>query len=377
MRPVSAGFEAALRAGSHRAVSRVSVLRADLSTELVLTGETGVVTGGSVSTDRARRRTVTLELVDETGEWAPAVASDALFPNRLVRLERGIMVGDAPELVSLGVFLVDRPTTTVGPAGATIRISGQDRLKLALRSAFTVPARYEEGVAVADVVRSVAQAAGMGDTLYRLDDGGAALGADRTYEVGYPRLDAIRGLATDFALDLYVDADGYLVLEPASTAATLPDPSWTFAAGDEALMLGVTKDLSDDRLYNHTLVSGEAADLPPVRGEARDLNPASPAYNPPDGTGPIGDRLYTYVSAMIRSEEQAQAVADALLLDVALVEEAITLPAITHPALEAGDVVAIAESTARIADDYLIETLTIPLGTAEMTMTSGKLRSLA
>lgn len=377
MRPVSAGFAAALRAGSHHAVSRVSVLRADLSTELVLTGEAGIAVGGAVSTDRARRRTMTLELVDETATWSPAAATDALFPNRLVRLERGVMVGGEAELVSLGVFLVDRPTTAVGPAGATIRVAGQDRLKLAVRSAFTVPTRYEEGMAVADVVRAIAGAAGMGDTLYRLADGGAALGADRTYEVGYPRLDALRGLATDFALDLFVDADGYLVLQAAATDAALPAPVWTFAPGEEALMLGVTKDLNDDRLYNHTLVSGEAANLPPVRGEARDLNPASPAYNPPDGTGPIGDRLYTYASAMIRSEEQAQAVADALLLDVALVEEAITLPAIAHPALEAGDVVSIAEPTARIADDYLIETLSVPLGTGEMTLTTGRVRSLS
>lgn len=377
MRDVSDGFAAMVRSASPVTASRVSLLRADLTAELVLTGSDGVVLGGSVSTDRSRRRAMTLELLNEGGAWTPAEAADALFPNRLLRFEQGLVVDGAPEYVSLGVFLIDRPSTAVAREGSTIRVSGQDRLKLALRSAFTAPTRYVEGTAVADVIRDIAEAAGMGTLLYRLDDGGSHLGASRVYEVSTPRVDAMHQLALDFALDLYVDGDGFLVLTPKPTTATLPDPVWSFLPGEEAIMLGVTKDLTDDRLYNHTLVTGEAADLVPVRGEARDLNPASPAYNPVDGTGPIGDRLYTYTSAMIRNVDQAQAVADALLLSVALVEEAISLPSITHPALEVGDVVSINEPTARIADDYLIETLTIPLGTDPMTMTTGKLRPLA
>lgn len=377
MRDVSDDFAAAVRSPNPVYASRVSLLRTDLTTELVLTGEAGIVLGGSVSTDNARRRAMTVDLLNVDGEWTPAEAADALFPNRLLRLEQGLVVDGSPEYVSLGVFLIDRPSTTVGREGSTIRVSGQDRLKLALKSSFTAPTRYVEGTAVADVIRDIAEASGMGTLLYRLDDDGSHLGANRVYEVGTSRVDAMHQLALDFALDLYVDADGFLVLTPKPTDATLPEPVWSFLAGEEAIMLGVTKDLTDDRLYNHTLVTGEAADLTPVLGEARDLNPASPAYNPVDGTGPIGDRLYTYTSAMIRNVDQAQAVADALLLSVALVEEAISLPSITHPALEVGDVVSISEPTARIADDYLIETLAIPLGAGSMAMTTGKLRPLS
>lgn len=377
MQPITDAFRAALTAGSVEVAHRVSLLRADLTTEAVLTGDAGVVTGGSVSMARDRRRTMSLELVNEGGAWTPAEAADALFPNRLLRIEAGIVVAGAPEHVPLGLFAIDRPTVEVTRSGSTIRVTGQDRLKRALRSAFTRPTRYEDGMRVGDVVRAIAGDAGMGDALYRLDDGGKSLGADRVYEVNASRIDALHGLATDFALELYVDADGYLVLTPSRTADTLGEPVWAFEPGEEAIMLGVTKDLTDDRLYNHTLVTGEAANLPPVRGEARDLNPASPAYNPLDGTGPIGDRLWTYVSAMIRSEEQAQAVADAELLRISLVEELISVPFIGLSALEVGDVVAIAEPTARIADRYLVETLSLPLGTGSMTMTTGRVRSVA
>lgn len=372
MRPTTDAFAATVRAGSRLAVSRVSVLRADLSTEQVLSGAAGIVTGGYVSTDGDRRRSLNLDLVNENDAWAPDVAGDLLFPNRLLRVEQGLMVNGQPELVPLGLFLIDRPSTTRDAGGSTIRITGQDRLKLGLKSRFTVPTRYREGTAVRDVVRSIARDAGMGDELYRLAVGDRALGADRSYEIGEYRADALRQLALDFALALYVDADGYLVLAQAPTDATLGAPVWTFEPGDDAIMLGLTRELTDDRLYNHTLVSGESANLPPVRGEARITSLANPAH-----ADYIGDRVWTYASAMIRSEEQAQAVADAELLKVALIEETIDVPSINHPALEAGDVVTINESATRAAGDYVLDSLTIPLGTGSMRLTAGAVRAFA
>lgn len=375
MRPTSAAFATAVRT-SHERVARVTVLAPDLSTVAEISGTDGVAIDGSVSMDANRRRSCSVTIADPDGVWTPEGPSDALFPNGFVRLERGILVDGAPEFASLGVFMIDRPRITVTTAGASIEISGQDRAKLAAKSRFSVPDTYAAGTPIGEIVQTIATAAGMGGALFRLDDAGNVLGADRTFEVDTDRWPAIGQLASDFALTAYVDADGFLVLEPAPTPDTVPPAVWTFERGAEALMLGITKEFGDDRLFNRVRVSAESSDLPPLAAEARDLNPTSPAYNPLDGTGPIGDRLYTYTSPMIRSIEQASEVAAALILKVALIEEQITVPSVVHPALEVGDPVAIVESLSRTADTYLLDTVQIPLAAGAMLVTARKLRDL-
>lgn len=369
MRAVSAAFTSALVA-SHRRAVRVSALNPDLSIRTTIP-----VTGGTVTYDASRRRTCELQ-VGGAGGFVPSGPGDIFYPNALIRVERGIYVGAQAEFVTLGTFVVDRPTTDVDGSGATVGVQLQDRMKFMAKSRFTLPVRYDGGTPIADVILDLAQAAGMGSTLYRLNDDGKTLAADRSFEVGDFRIDAILQLGLDYHLDIYVDADGYLTSEPTLTEDTLPAPVWSFERGEDAIMLGLTKDFSDERLYNHVLVTGEASDLVPVRGEARDLNPASPAYNPIDGSGPIGDRLYTYSSAMIRSDDQAQEVADALLLKVALVEETIRLPSIVHPAFEVNDVVEIVEPVSGTSDEYILDGVVIPLGKGSMTVSTRKLRSL-
>jgi hypothetical protein len=264
----------------------------------------------------------------------------------------------------------------VGPAGVRITVQAQDRMKLAVKSRVVTPEIYDAGRPVGDVIAAIAQAAGMGATLYAMDDGGKALAADRFLDPDTDRVEAMKNLANDYALDLYVDADGRLTCSPSLTSLDDVSAVYGLSRGSQAVMLGLVKELSDDRLYNHVLVTGEAADLAPVSAEARDLNPLSPAYNPVDGTGPIGDRLYTYSSALIRDEQQAQEVADALLIRVALIEEAIRVPSIPNPALEVGDAVEVTEPASGTADVYLVDTLTMPVGSGAMTLTARKLRSL-
>jgi hypothetical protein len=379
MRPVSDAFRAAL-AESHTAVARVLVLASNLS---VVT-ELEDVVSGAVSTDAERRRSLSLTVANPDGMYTPAGPCDEpdcahpehlLNWNRLLRAERGLVINGELEWVTLGTFLVDEPRAN--SAESQITLQGQDRFKLALLSEFTRPTVYRYGDVVDEVIAAIAQDAGMGDELYRLAGGGRSLMAERVFELGDSRIEAIRALATEHALRVYVDAEGYLVVEPAPTVDTLPPSSWTFARGSTSLLLNVTKGWSDQRLRNHVLVTGEGSDLPPISAEARDLNPDSPAYNPVDGTGPLGDRLHTYSSPMIRDVQLAQDVANALLLEVTLIEETIDVPTVVVPQLEAGDVVSVFDSPTRTSDDYLVDTLTIPLTVdGEMTFQSRRIRSL-
>lgn len=380
MIPTSTAFADAVRNADRKRATRLLLLTSLLVPTDVLSGDRALVLDGSVTIDRTRqqRRTMSLTISNENGAWTPSPSSP-LFLNRIVQVQRALYVGSQPEWVPLGTFLIDDPEVTVSAGGSSIRLAGTDRTKLALSSNFTAPYTLGAGTRVRDAVRALAQQAGMGsdDRLYSLDDGGKFLGTDATFEESDNRLDAMMRLAQDYALDLYPDALGVLVLRPLLALETVA-PVWTFERGSQAIMLGLTKRFSDATLFNHTVAIGEGVDFGPYRGEARDLNPASPVYNPVDGSGPVGDRVApVYRSAGITSIAQAQEVAQAMLRDVALVQEAVSVPSVTHPALEAGDVVQITEATSATAARYSLDVVTQPVGGGPMQLSANRVRSLA
>jgi len=376
MRPVSDTFRAALRT-SHRSTARLVVLDPTTFVQLAeLSGANGYVVGGTVSMDasRAIRRTCDVELANPDGVWTPAGPGSLLFFNALVRLDRGIYLdAETVEWITLGHFLVGRPIATAAGGETKLAIQGEDRAKLLVRSRFTAPTTYAAGTRLGALIQTEAQIAGMGTTRYRLDDGGRTLTRDRVFDEDISRIDALSDLATDYGLQLFADAEGYLAL------AEPPDPetaalAWTFERGDAAIHTAVGREWTDDRLYNHVVATGESADpaFPPVRAEAMDTNPASPAYV----NGPLGDRVYRYTSAMITSASQAADVAAKLLADVALVTEQIDIPSVANPALEPGDAIAIVDAAAKVSGRYLIDQLVTPLGLAEQSIAAKAARSL-
>ena len=377
MRPTSATAAAVLRR-SHRSVARLVVLDPVAFTILgTLSGEEGFLLEGQVSMVRSRmvRRTCEVTLANPDGDWTPADPGDWLGVNSLVRLDRGVYLDPSTvEWFTLGHFLLGRPRVVVDAAGATLVVSGEDRAKLLLRSRFTAPTTYPAGTRVADVIREEAEVAGMGTTRYRLDDGGKVLAVARTFEEDEARDAALRDLARDYGLEVYADADGYLALAAPPDPVTAP-VAWDYAPGDTATLVGLTKEWTDDRLYNHVLVTGESSDPanPPVRAEVMDTNPASPAYV----NGPLGDRLYRYTSAMVTTVAQAQEVATNLLAEVALIEEAISLGTVTNPALEPGDAITVQEPLSRTEGRYLVDEVEVPLGLGTQTLGTRVVRAFA
>lgn len=376
MRPITEAARSTL-VRPHRRAARVSILDADLHPieGAVLTGEEGYAIAGSVVMDLGRdvRRTCDVTLVNPGGVWTPREPGDLFYWDRLVKLERGVYTSPSQiEWASLGVFVIDQPQVNVTDSGGIdLRITGIDRMDRVLRSKFTAPDFYAAGARLQVALADLALDAGIGSGFHRLDDGGKTLAANREFEVGEERIALMRDLALDYSLDVYADADGVFVVEPWRDPMTVAT-AWEFTAGRDAVMTGLSKTWSKDRLYNHVLVTGESAEGVIVRAEASDTNPASPTRT----TGPLGDRLYTYTSAMIRTTGQAQEVANRLLVDHALIEEEIRLPFAPIPFLEVGDVVRIIEPASNTDDRYQIHRLTMPLGAGAATLDVRKLRSL-
>lgn len=348
--------ESALRQ-PHRRLARLSVLD-DLYNPLpglVFTGSESDVLGGSVAQDasKAVRRSLDVQLANPGGVWTPDGPDSAFYWSRLLRVERGVESGSTAFWAPLGVFLIDTPSYERN----VLSISGADRVDRALKSKFTDPESYASGSAVGPVIQDILVDAGLGLERWSIDDGGSTLGATRNYEPDEERLSAAKTLATDFGLEVFADADGYVVIRPKRDPATLPS-SWLFAEGSDSTLLGVSKSWSRERFYNHVVVVGESADIvPPVKGEASITDPASPLRV----DGLMGDRLYTYKSAMITTVSQAQQVAATLLWEHALIEEELTVDHVPNPGLEAGDAVTITHPESRTTGLWAIDAITTPL----------------
>lgn len=360
--------------GSHQRVTRVSVLDSLFNPlpGFIFTGEDGYAVDGSVSMDATRpiRRTLRLTLANPGGVWTPTDEDSAFYWDKHVKVERGVRVGGVEYFAPLGVFLIDTPE--VDARSGDLSLTGADRMDRATRAEFTAPVTYASATSVGLVLRDLLEDAGVGITNWIVDDAGSTLGAARYYEAGDDYLQAALTLARDFALEVFADARGYMVIQPK------PDPAdaasaWTFEAGEEATHLGLSKRWSRDRFYNHVLVTGENANQDPVRAEAEITDPSSPLRT----SGPMGDRLFKYTSGMITTVGQAQDVADALLWEHALIEEEIRLEHVPNPSLEAGDAITVKDAVTHTDDLYVVSSLDVPLAGGSAQINVKKVRTIS
>lgn len=368
--------------GNHTPVVRLAFL-STLDTELHVVP--GKLLAGSVSSDRTRdqRRAASVSLVNESGLYTPIDYTSLVTPFRLVRIERGALVGGAAQYRPLMTGLLDQPV--VSDSSGEVRFTVWSRLRLADRQ-FNQPYSFAPGTRVREVIRTLAEAGGLGtdDDWYQLSDDGATLSAERAYDVADNILRSMVELSFNHGLELYDDGMGALILKPlvcrfpdcadkaphpayVDVALGITEPAWTFDIG----LLERERTLNGRVPINRQDVAGVGPDMYPVRASLRDLNPQSPTYNPIDGSGPLGDLPGPpYVSAEIRTQAQANAVAMQLLYERNLADEVGRAEAIPIPFLSAGDVVKFGDAA------VLLDQVSIPLGEGSMSMGWRTTRSL-
>lgn len=187
-----------------------------------------------------------------------------------------------------------------------------------------------------------------------------------------------RDIARGAGLELFVDGDDWFVLRRRPDV-TGQASVWDFAKG-EATVLAVDRQLSNKEAYNRVVVESSASELvEPIRAEAWVDDPNSPYYIG-DGYGTaqwvpsaFGDRPRFLTSSFIKTQQQAQDAADALLLMVTKLLEKVDFTAMAHPVLEAGDVVRLRQVRSGVDGYYLLARTTVPLGgQAPQTFTSRK-----
>lgn len=328
------------------------------------------ISAGSVQVDLndAIRRRAKISLTDPDGDLTPAKATDLLAPfGNELRLHRGYELtpsGLTPAVQEiLPVFTGGISGVQVNdtPSGLTIDVDAYDRARRVQRSQWVNPyvigAGTNFGTAVQDIVRNRYPLLTEGDFLFTptsYTTPKLVFGLDNSRDPWK----AAQDMAASVGFELFFDAMGVCTFQP------IPDygsqvPVFTYAEGEEAIILGVQRSTVDEETYSHWIVSGTSSSntgVPP-RGEAKDTNPESPTYY----LGDFGDVPNFWSSPYVVSVAQATTIATALLNTTLGSMEEVNFPAIVNPAHEAGDVVAIVRKRARIDDVYVMENFSIPL----------------
>ena len=297
----------------------------------------------------------------ETG-IVPVDAYSFLTPyGNEVRIWRGVTYDDGSyEEVPLGVFVITNVEVSEGPDGTTVAISGVDRSIRVSRARWTDPYAIQS-VATETAIERLLQDrwievetafVATNTTILR-----ATFGTDTNNN---PWADALR-LADAAGHDLYFDGNGIAVLEPLPDYETA-SPDAIYLQDEEAVVIDLTRSLDATDTYNGVIATGEGTEQTDVyRGEAWDEDPDSPTYR----YGPFGQVPRFYSSSLLNSNEQAQAVADALLLDGKGLTEQIDWTQITDPSLDVGDVVVVVNERAKVNRTLILDRLTIPLLASE------------
>lgn len=356
---------AALVADTTRILRRVDLYEVDGAT-LVLE-DVDVVDGSiTVSHGAGPRRTCTFTLNGDDGALLPDPAG--LWFGKVLKAWRGVILEqrDGEEYwEQVGEFDIEPLDTDHFPADL-VKLAGADYMARLARAHFSTVTTFGVGQTVESVVEQIATYGGL--TKFRLETTGRYLGAEWQVETTTNLADAIQKVTRDHGCEAIVERDGYLAVRVVPEPAVAPT-AFEFTIGPAGSIAGMSVSKSGARLYNHVVVRGESSDpaFPAVWAEAENTEPSSPTriYDPDHPElGGIPRTTFTYVSPMITTEEQAQTVADALLVQRAILDVKATIAALVVPWLDAGTVVAVEDPNPAPSDPpiarWQLEQFTIP-----------------
>lgn len=362
MRAVSARFLDTLT-GSHLAVFRATVC-STFQTGTTPTGTTIAITGGDVKSSSTAAIRSTLNLTT-TQSW-PMSATDLLAPyGNEIYVERGIQYGNGQrEFVGLGYFRIDTPEQDEAPDGE-ITISGSDRMAGIVDARFLAPRQFAStltnGQLVQTLITEVYPSATIAwdDTAVRDDT------INRTIITEDDRAGTLSDLVTALGKIGYWRYDGVFQVE------TPPDvtgsPSWTISAGQDGVLVQMSRSLTRTEVYNAVVATGEAGDTTaPATATAFNLDPTSPTYY----LGPFGPVPRFYSSPFITTNPQALSAATSILRQSLGLPYQVDLTSIANPALEPFDVIQVdyprsSRDRAVYSETHVIDEVTIPLTPTE------------
>jgi Domain of unknown function (DUF5047) len=326
---------------SHQYALRVDVL---VGGEVA---ESGLpVTVGSITWDRQAsifaRATVSLADPLDRSVLAP-------YGNE-IQIHRGVNVDGTDELLSLGVFPIQKSAI-----GATKRLMA---MTLEDRSRIVSDARFEDDYKVAAGVNYVTAIEDL------LADGYP------TIEVSFPttgyttpqlvfdaqsdRWKAAEKMARSIGMEIFFDGAGVCVMRPEPTF--LGTPVATISTGVNMVDMDVALDRTGT--YNRVVATGRNASNTTVpRGVATDDDPTSSTFY----DGPFGRRPRFYSSEFLATNAQATDAAAGILQSQLGLARSVEFEEIPDPRRECSDLIAIYNSELGVDELHIVDQLTLGL----------------
>lgn len=368
MYPRSARFDQAVRYGDAEVVTTIDAYRGG---ELVAANVPWVMPS-SVTVDEGASswRSCEVTVAATSASLVPTSPSAALSPYGTdLYIQTGFRYPESGvlEQVPMGVFriLLGRPTSK-----GLIALQGYDYSRVVARARFEVPRVFARGfsrsLAIATLISERTVGAGpVGHSIlsYNLaDDHPLPLTVFEEGERYGDPWKACMDLADAAGQQVFFYPSGPFPLAVLRPLPALTDPLvWTFKAGRGETMVDMRPEQDTTVGYNVYVVTGESGDLGadginPVRASAEVTDPSSPIYPATYG------RVPTFLaSSFIKTQQQAQQVADANLPLKAGGSERLTIVAFPHPAHEAGDAVQALYPYLGIDSSWILSRFSMPL----------------
>lgn len=269
----------------------------------------------------------------------------------------------------VGEFMIDRIDSDWFPS--LVRVTGRDYTKAMAGTSFNNALTFQAGSVVEDVIEAIAANAGIFKTIR--SGNGALLTSDISFDRGTDRWVAVVGVAAQANMEVFFNAQGYLVSRPFLDPSLSPISLALSTGGTDGNLVTFTKSSNDSRIYNYIVVTGEdpsnAVGGLIFQGIAANTEPTSPTrIKVPGVPGGLFQRSYTYTSSFFTSNEQCLAYAQSLLKYHALEEFNLDFESLAFPWLEAGEILQFSDPDkgGDEPDRYLLSNFNIPLGLGPM-----------
>lgn len=356
MRAVSAKFLSTLR-GSHKAIFKATVCATFQTSTTPVGTEIPIISGDVVASATSQIR-ATLNLTTSYS-W-PTRPSDTLAPyGNEIYVQRGIDYGNGQtEWVGLGYYRIDNPEQSETPHGS-VDISASDRMAGIVDARFLSPRQFPSAASRGQVVDSLIKEV-YPSAVIQWDDTAvrdASLG--RTISAERDRAQTLTDLVTSLGKIGYFDHRGIYVVRTPSTVTGAPN--WTVDAGENGVLVKMSRAITREGIYNVVVASGEATDTaPPSWAAVADLSANSPTrYG-----GRFGQVPRFYTSPFITTTQQARDAASTLLRKSLGLPYQVSLEAVPNPALEPDDVIQVRYPSGPMSlrtEAHIIDSVTIPL----------------
>jgi hypothetical protein len=367
-----------------------TIFSADKTNEL-----TNFITDGYVDVDttRAIRRTAELTLLNPTAEFTPATGDfdpegpwvGKVYLNRLVRIWRGLYIGDQARYVPIGTMMVDIADVLVEQNMSLVNLTMSDRFKKMMKSYVGHQKMWDKGTHYNTIIKDILTDCGIPllgkyaaqvDDLLDRDPDDRKTNIKFKLEQGDSRGEKLKEFCDRWDIDIYFDPMGILRTEDRRSDRDR-QPVFKYWSGGldvegrHGMMISMKRSFNDDNLYNHVIIvgTGGQGDGDPntpnvVRAQRRDDNPYSKT-----SIDRIGDRVYLFETDKIsRQNEADRALNRAWKLRFQL-SESIEVTAINNPMLEGDDMVTIEERNfAKVEGNYRLQRFNVPLVTSRQTL---------